>query len=89
MTDDAIEELRKKVAAYAEGKDFRLNPDEEVVEMVLKGMLKKREKFGADYCPCRMVSGDKEKDAPNICPCAYHLEELERDGQCHCRLYIK
>jgi len=39
-----------------------LNPDEKALDMVLKGLVRNNLKFGARYCPCRVKSGDKEKD---------------------------
>ncbi|MGR3220281.1 MAG: ferredoxin-thioredoxin reductase catalytic domain-containing protein [Candidatus Anammoxibacter sp.] len=47
-----------------------------------------KKKYGFDYCPCRIVTGDKEKDDKIICPCVYHEEEIKRDGKCHCDLFV-
>lgn len=85
----AMDELRKRLEGYAEGKDFRFNPDEEIVSGILAAMTKRREKFGNDFCPCRRVTGDAEKDKDIVCPCAFHLEELEKDGHCHCYLFTR
>ncbi len=84
-----MDELRKRLELYLEGKDFAFNPDAETVNGILAAMTKRRERFGDDYCPCRRVTGDAEKDREIVCPCAFHLEELERDGRCHCHLFVK
>lgn len=81
--------LRIWAEKYARENGFVLSPDEKIVENILKGLLRNEEKRGARYCPCRLVSGDKEKDKAIICPCIYHRDEIERDGHCHCRLFVK
>ena len=48
-----------------------------------------RPKFGQPYCPCRLRSGDEEKDRAIECPCVYHKDEVANQGSCHCRLYFK
>lgn len=84
---EKIAPLRARLEKYLTGKSFYFNPDPEIVDSILNAMTKRREKFGQDYCPCRMVSGDKEKDAAIICPCVYHEAEIDKDGHCHCRLF--
>lgn len=88
---DPVEEraaaIRRRLEEYLVGKDFYFNPDPEMLNSILRAMAKRWEKFGEDYCPCRRVTGDKEKDALIVCPCIYHKEEIEKDGFCHCRLF--
>ncbi|MBN2422247.1 ferredoxin:thioredoxin reductase [Candidatus Woesearchaeota archaeon] len=74
---------------YADENGIKLNPDEKIVRMIVKGILRNKEKYGENYCPCRRVSGNKEADKPNICPCAYHMDEIKKDGHCHCLLFVK
>jgi ferredoxin-thioredoxin reductase catalytic chain len=74
---------------YAENQGFALNPDEKVVDMVIDGLIQNLEKNGAAYCPCRPLSGDKQEDKKNICPCVYHKYEIAKDGKCHCWLFVK
>ena len=79
------QELIKNWAhAYAEANNFKVNPDEKTVNMVVEGLLKKEEKFGARYCPCRIQNVPE-----NICPCIYHKDEIKKDGACHCMLFVK
>ena len=75
--------------AYAVKSGFRLNPDREAVARVIKGLLENEKKHGQRYCPCRRVTGNIEEDRLKICPCAWHLKELEHDGRCQCRLFVK
>lgn len=83
------EELMKQYKEYAAASGFMLNPNAKIVEGIVAGLLAREEKFGARYCPCRRVTGDKEEDKKIICPCAYHKEEIEKDGHCHCNLFVK
>lgn len=74
---------------YAAKNGLRLNPDRKIVEGLMKGLLANERKYGARYCPCRRVTGNLEEDRPKICPCKWHKEEFERDGHCHCGLFVK
>lgn len=82
---DFIEKSRK----YAQESGFKLNPDEAVVERIANGIFMNKEKHGAEYCPCRRVTGNKEEDAQKICPCVWHKDEIEKDGHCFCKLFVK
>jgi ferredoxin-thioredoxin reductase catalytic subunit len=86
-------EVEKQVRMYAERycakSGYQLNPNEEVLDAVIKGLAMNRIKYGFQYCPCRVVEGDKEKDRLKICPCFWHKEEIEQDGFCHCLLFKK
>lgn len=84
-----IEEIIKHYEEYAKKNKFKLNPNREVVERLIKGMLENEKKFGERYCPCRRITGNKEEDKGKICPCYWHQEEIERDGHCVCGLFVK
>lgn len=86
---EKIEEMIKNYLEYASKNGFRLNPNEKVVEGIIKGLLKNEEQKGHRYCPCRMLSGNPEEDSKKICPCAFHKEEITKDGRCHCGLFVK
>lgn len=92
MTGDENEEEQEILTwarNYATKHHWVLNPDEKKLEVVIRGLARNKRKFGEQYCPCRLRSGDKEKDAAIICPCIYHKDEVEQDGSCHCRLYFR
>lgn len=84
---EALAALRARLETFLEGKPYYFNPDSDTVDSILKATLKRREKYGEDYCPCRRVTGDKEKDKLIICPCVYHPDEIKKDGRCHCNLF--
>jgi len=83
------QELKQKFKEHAEKTGIKLNPDDNRVNEVIKGLIKKKEKFGDIYCPCRVVSGDKEKDKEIICPCIFHKKEIELQGHCLCNLFVR
>jgi ferredoxin-thioredoxin reductase catalytic chain len=84
-----LEQLLKSVKDYAESQDtLELNPDDRIVISVVKGLLKNEEKYGYRYCPCRPVTGNKEEDAPKICPCKWHKDEIRDMGHCTCNLFV-
>jgi len=83
------EELRKFSNLYAEGVGYKLNTDKEVVDKILDGLLDNENKFGYRYCPCRVITGDKEHDSRAICPCEYHHKEIEVLGRCACNLFLR
>jgi len=82
---DKMREFAKK---YAEKACYELNPDQEIVDMIIQGLVTNKEKYGRQYCPCRSVTGDKDEDRKKICPCHWHKREIERDGMCHCQLFV-
>jgi len=84
-----FEKLLKEYQSYAKKNGFRLNPDQEMANSLIKALLEREKKYGARYCPCRVVSGNKEKDKKIICPCVYHKKEIKKDGHCHCFLFVK
>jgi ferredoxin-thioredoxin reductase catalytic subunit len=85
-----MEPLRARLAEYLKGKkDYSFNTDVETVDSILGAMSMRFEKFGKDYCPCRRVTGDAEKDGQIVCPCAFHEGELAAEGHCHCHLFTK
>ncbi len=86
---DEKEQMKKTYAKYAESQGFKLNPNDKIVEGLCNGLLANEKKHGARYCPCRMVTGNKEVDKKIICPCIYHKDEINEMGHCHCNLFVK
>jgi len=82
------QEILSWVREYAEEKGLALNTDDRQLTAVIRGLVRNRLKHGERYCPCRIRSGDTEKDRLIICPCAYHEDEIENEGHCHCNLFF-
>jgi len=89
IDDKKVEKLIESYKKYAKDNGFKLNPNQEVIERLVRGLLANEEKYGARYCPCRRVTGNPEEDKGKICPCQWHREEIERDGHCFCGLFFK
>jgi len=83
------EKLMKKLEQHADEKGIKLNPNKAIVENIADSLLTREKELGEQYCPCRRPTGDKEEDKKIICPCVYHLDEIKKDGQCLCLLYVK
>jgi ferredoxin-thioredoxin reductase catalytic chain len=91
MTEEtnAEEDMLKWAQGYARKHNWSLNTDEKQLSIVIKGLVRNKMKFQKPYCPCRLRSGDEEKDRAIECPCVYHKEEVATQGHCHCHLYYK
>ena len=88
VTEKEVLDRIKKYEEYAEKKGVTLNPNRKIVENMVRAILKKEKLYGAGYCPCRVMTGDIEKDKEIICPCEPHLEEIKKSGCCKCRLFF-
>lgn len=89
MENNNTEKLIEEYENYAKAEGFKLNPEGKTVEAITRSLLEREKKLGARYCPCRRVTGNLEEDKKIICPCAYHKEEIKKDGHCLCRLFTK
>lgn len=89
LQDDPVEfkALMDKLQAYADSMNFKLNPHEKALNGVVKGLLRNKQFKGDIYCPCRVVTGNKEKDKEIVCPCIFHRGEIELQGKCKCTLF--
>ena len=70
---------------------WAFNPDEEIVERVLKGLTNNKLLYGKRFCPCFIV---EEKDGKyvsvdnRICPCTQAIKkEIPENGVCHCGIF--
>lgn len=85
MTVERLYDILKK---YAESQGIELNKDKEYVFEILEGLLKNEQRYGYRSCPCRLASGNKEKDRDIICPCVYREPDIKEYGSCYCGLYV-
>ncbi len=83
------EAVDKFAETYARKKGYVLNPDREIYDMIIEGLVANKMKYRRQYCPCRPVTGNLKEDLNKICPCKWHEEEIERDGMCLCQLFLK
>jgi ferredoxin-thioredoxin reductase catalytic chain len=78
-------ETAEKIAKV---KGWKVNPDKKAAQEITDGLNKNKETKGAYYCPCKVVTGDKEVDKAIICPCKNSQNEIDEMGHCHCGLFF-
>jgi ferredoxin-thioredoxin reductase catalytic subunit len=83
-----VEKLYEMLRKAQEPKGYFFNKDRDRVFELLEALLVNKERYGYTSCPCRWGSGDREKDADIICPCAYREPDVEEYGSCYCNLYV-
>ena len=83
-----VESLFEMLRKVQEPKGFFFNRDKERVFDLLDALLKNKERYGYMSCPCRLASGDREKDKDMICPCVYREPDVKEFGSCYCNLYV-
>ena len=81
---DTYEKIRDETS---EGGYF-LNPDAEFTKNLVLGLLRNEDRYGYRACPCRLATGDRERDLDIICPCDYRDPDLADFGACYCALYV-
>ena len=83
-TDELYDRLQK----IQEPKGYFFNKDRGRVNDLLEALLLNKGRYGYMCCPCRLASGDREKDNDIICPCAYRSGDVSEYGSCYCNLYV-
>jgi len=83
-----IEKLYEALRKAQEPKGFLFNKDKERVYELLEALIVNRERYGYMSCPCRLASGDREKDRDILCPCVYREDDVKEYGSCYCNLYV-
>lgn len=70
--------------------EFKLNPDNQWVINLAKGVLNNEQRKGLKFCPCRITLNDREKDIKLICPCNFTAQSTWKEkGECWCKLFVK
>jgi len=68
-------EIRERVDNYARLRGYIFSEDK---ELVIEGLLQKKEKYGDFYCPCKI-----ENIPENICPCLETRKgRVLKEGMC-------
>jgi ferredoxin-thioredoxin reductase catalytic chain len=82
------QEITDRIHKHVTESACRLNPSPSVVEALIEGLVRRKQKSGDFYCPCRIVTGNLETDRNNVCPCTTHEAEIAETGRCHCGLFV-
>ncbi len=88
ISKEKIEQTYQKLKKDAKNAGYNLNPDEVYTKDLVAGLLVNEQRFGYMSCPCRLSTGNKQKDLDIICPCDYRDSDLEKYGTCYCGLYV-
>lgn len=83
-----VEELYKRLKELQERKGYFFNSDLERTFELLEALIVNKHRYGYMSCPCRLASGDREKDRDIICPCVYRESDVREYGSCYCNLYV-
>ena len=83
-----VQELYERMKKVQEAKGYYFNTDKERTFELLESLLVNKERYGYMCCPCRLASGDRERDKDITCPCTYRTPDVEEFGSCYCNLYV-
>ena len=83
-----VDDLHDRLQKINEPKGYYFNTDKEKTFELLQGLLTNKGKYGYAVCPCRLASGDRDKDRDIICPCEYREPDFKKYGSCYCGLYV-
>lgn len=82
VSDDPEREIRERVEEFARLRNYRFN---EFKERIIQALIKKRERRGDFYCPCK-----SRVVLENVCPCKETRDgSVEARGRCTCGLFWK
>jgi len=83
-----IDDVFTKISAMNGKRGCFVNPNEKDAKQLVGALLVNKEKYGFQYCPCRLVLGDKKENIDIICPCLYRNADVAEYGTCFCGLYV-
>nr|YP_009257478.1 ferredoxin thioreductase subunit beta [Coeloseira compressa]ANH09561.1 ferredoxin thioreductase subunit beta [Coeloseira compressa] len=86
VTRSSLEAMRKFSETYAKRTGTFFCLDASVTSVVIEGLAKHKDTYGAPLCPCRHYE-NKDKEVSNTywnCPCVPMRERKE----CHCMLFL-
>jgi len=78
----AHDDIIFSLVRWAKQNGVRLTDDVKQMYKVVHGLDKSRQKYGVPHCPCSLP-GSK------TCPCETAIEDINKDGHCNCKLFVK
>lgn len=88
VSAEQVAQLRGTLRKLQEPLGYRFNADSATTDGLLEGLLVNRNRYGYPSCPCRLASGDRERDRDIFCPCVYRAPDVAEYGSCYCGLYV-
>jgi ferredoxin-thioredoxin reductase catalytic subunit len=83
-----IDALRVRLIKDAEESGYHINPDLDLVNDLVEGLIANEKRLGYRACPCRLADEDALEDLDIVCPCDYRDPDLTEHGSCYCGLYV-
>jgi ferredoxin-thioredoxin reductase catalytic subunit len=83
-----VEKLYEILKNVQEPKGYYFSNDRESTFDLLQALITNKERYGYMCCPCRLASGDRDRDKDIICPCVYREPDVKEYGSCYCNLYV-
>jgi ferredoxin-thioredoxin reductase catalytic subunit len=83
-----VARLRELLRQAQEPQGYFFNADDELVGELLEALYVNRDRYGYMACPCRLASGERDKDRDIMCPCVYRAPDVAEYGTCYCGLYV-
>ena len=83
-----VQKLYDMLKKIQEPKGYYFSKNKEMVFELIQGLIDNKNRYGYMCCPCRLASGDREKDKDIMCPCVYREADVEKYGSCYCNLYV-
>lgn len=81
--------IRPDIERVASTKGWLIIDNKDVADSVIEGLARNVIIYGKKYCPCRIHSDNEDENRRYICPCRDAVNDVEKDGHCHCYLYVK
>lgn len=86
-TYQEVEEYVRRVADKLGGK---LNPNREMLDHLVTGLMENFNNLGYYNCPCRDSQADRTRDKDITCPCVYARQaDVSEYGYCYCALFFR
>ncbi|MCX5754048.1 MAG: ferredoxin:thioredoxin reductase [Candidatus Krumholzibacteria bacterium] len=83
-----VDELYERLKKLQEPKGYHFSADRGQTFELLAALLVNKKRYGYMACPCRLASGDRERDRDITCPCSYREPDVKEYGSCYCNLYV-
>jgi ferredoxin-thioredoxin reductase catalytic chain len=83
-----VQKLYQTLKEIQEKQGYFFNQDQALVTDLLNGLITNKERYGYMCCPCRLASGERERDKDILCPCVYRIPDVQEYGSCYCNLYV-
>lgn len=83
-----VDRLYESLRKINEPQEYFFNRNKEKTFELLRSLLINKERYGYMVCPCRLASGERNKDRDILCPCDYREADVREFGSCYCGLYV-